>query len=217
MNEPLKMVTVAEPALFPVSLNEAKKQLEIDDSDTSHDAYLQGLIQAATDEAERFTGRSLITRTYKNFWDKWPASPSQEIWWEGVREGPETLLGGSKRDFELPRPPLQSVTHVKTYDDNDTATTFSSDKYFVSAPDSGPGRIVLRRSESAPTIERVADGLEVQWLAGYGDNPGDVPEPIRHGILMTVAWAFTNRGDCEDAAKNSGAHMLWRKYRVLRL
>ena len=216
MPEPLKLELVTPPTKLPVGLDEAKKQLELGDDDTTHDAFLAGLLDAATEECERYTGRAGITRTYRLFLDRWPSDSRAEPWWEGVREGPISMLNTAARDVEIPRPPLLSVAHVKPYDDDDNPTTFSASNYFVDTA-SQPGRIALRTGAVAPVIERVANGLEVQFAAGYGANPGDVPEPLRQGILMTVAWMFTNRGDCEDAAKNSGAHAVWRKYRVLRL
>lgn len=218
MREPLRLELVTPPAQLPVGLNEAKKQLGLTDDFTDDDALIAGEIEDATAEAERYLGRALITQTWRLYRDAWPQDLRSDAmpYWEGWREGPQTSLRASAGGLELPKPPLQSVTHVKTYDDSDAATTFASSNYFVDTA-SEPARIVLRTSANVPVIERVANGLEVQFVVGYGDNQGDVPEPIRQGILMTVAWLYTNRGDCEVASKNSGAIGRWRKYRVLRL
>ncbi len=216
--EPLRLALVTAPAQLPVSLNEAKDWIDIADSETAFDARIQGLIVNATDEAEKFLGRALITQTWRLNRDNWPSvfSRKNEPWWDGVRQGAISELRSPARELELPRPPLQSVTSVTTYNDSDTATVFATSNYFVDS-DSEPGRIVLRNTAAVPVIDRVANGLEVVFVAGYGDDPGDVPEPIRQGILMTVAWAYTNRGDCEEGSTNSGARGRWQNYRMMRI
>lgn len=161
---------VTPPTTYPVSLAETRAQLGIETTD--HDATLAGIIASATELAEVYINQALITRTYKGFLDSFPAC----------------------RHIDLPRSPLQSVTHVKTYDDADAATTMDAADYYVDAA-SLTGRIVLRQSGSWPCVERVANGIEIQWVAGYGDDPADVPEMIRLGVMITVGWLYENRGD----------------------
>ncbi len=216
IREPLRLRLVSAPAQLPVSLNEIKRQLGIDDGFTDDDALLQGFLEAAVAEAERFLRRALITQTWRLHRDAWPSAHGGHSWWDGVREGPISLLERSADELELPKAPLQSVIHVKTYDDADTATTFSSGSYFVDTA-SEPGRIKLRVGVAVPVVTRTANGLEVEFVAGYGDNPSDVPEPVRQGILMTAAWLYANRGDCGEAAGNSGARALWQRFRVVEL
>jgi uncharacterized phiE125 gp8 family phage protein len=122
------------------------------------------------------------------------------------------------RAINLPRPPLQSITSVSTFDDADAETTYAASNYFVDTA-SEPGRLVLRKSAGAPTTTRAANGIKIVFVSGYGDDFSTVPEPMRQGILRTVAWQYQNRGDCDadEAARNSGAQVLWHDYRVLRV
>ena len=217
---PLRTVLTTAPAELPVTLDEVKHQLEIDDADTARDALVMGFARTATGQAEAYTGRVLISQTWTAFWDVWPAVANADApIWEGWREGPETLLDSPGRELALPKPPLQSVTHVKTYDDSDVATTFAASNYFQDTA-SVPGRIVLRKSVSAPTIGRTANGLEIQFVAGYGDNFADVPQSIRDGILQLSAFLYENRGDCppeKQAVIGSGAAALWQPFAIMRL
>ena len=214
MREALKLTLTAAPANLPLSLNELKLQLRLEDAQSDEDALLLGLLRSAVEACELFTGRALITQSWTVFFDDWPGEhglPLHEGYREGaVQEDPPTAVA-------LPKPPLQSVTHVKTYDDNDLATTWPAGNYFVDTAGE-PGRIVPRVGQSLPTATRAANAIEIQFVAGYGDDPGDVPEAIRQGLLMLSAHLYENRGDGMDkAAKESGVARLWRPYRVLRL
>jgi uncharacterized phiE125 gp8 family phage protein len=110
---------------------------------------------------------------------------------------------------------LVSVTHVKSYDDSDTATTFDSAKYFVDTANTPP-RIVLRDGQSWPTGLRAANGLEIQYVAGYGSNDTDVPEPLRLAIMQIITANYENRGD-EAVKMPSIVNSLVSPYKVLSL
>ena len=98
--------------------------------------------------------------------------------------------------IELPRPPTSSVTHVKSYDDADTATTWATSNYYVDTV-RNPARIVLRDGGTWPTDLRASNGVEVQYVAGYGSSRSDIPEPIRMAVLQYVAHLYEHRGDTE--------------------
>ncbi len=216
---PLRLTLTTAPASLPITLDEVKAQLNLDDALTADDPLVISYARAATEQAEAFTGRVLITQTWTAFYDYWPRVPThREPLGEGWHRGPDTLLDSPGRELFLPRPPLQSIVHVKTYDDNDVATTFAASNYFVDVA-SVPGRLILRKSVAAPTINRTANGLEIQFVAGYGANYGDVPRSIRDGILQFAAFMYENRGDCppEKAAHASGAAVLWQSEAIMRL
>ncbi len=212
----LRLVQNITPAKVPIDLNIAKAQLIKDDEDTYDDGLVTGMIRAATAVAETFLNRALITQTWTSFYDHWLPGISDDGLFEGARDGADISIVSPKRDLDLPKPPLQSVVLINTYDDDDVATLYAASNYFVDTA-TEPGRVVLRRSASAPTTQRVANGIEIQFVAGYGDNPGDVPEDIRQGIMMTVAHLYENRGeDPAMAAKLTGAHALWTQHRIMR-
>jgi uncharacterized phiE125 gp8 family phage protein len=170
MNRPLRIQLVQGASGDPVSLSEAALHCRVD-STTDHPA-LQAMLRAATAAAEKYIGRPIITRTYRQFFDAWPCGEA----------------------LELRRSPLVSVTHVKTYDDADTATTFASSNYFVDTV-SQPGRIVLRSAASWPTADRVANPIEVEYKAGFGTDPASVPADIRQAVLMLTANLYEHRGE----------------------
>lgn len=183
---------IAKAGERPVSLAEAKLHLKVDIAD--EDALIEALIEAATASCRAFTGLELVEQTWRLRLDAAP--------------GPALIL---------PRPPLVSVTSVIAYDDADLPTTLSASAYLVDK-DSIPARLVLRRGAAWPTIGRVANGLEVTFVAGFGPAAKDVPAPLRQGILMLAAHHFERR----EPGPGGGAlpapvAALWRPYRVTRL
>lgn len=219
-SEPLRLSLTTAPDKLPLSLNEAKAHMRLEDDHVIDDALVVAQIATATEACERFTGRALITQTWTLQRDEWPTRwpARQDLDWDGTREGPISELRSAARELELPKPPLQQVLNVKTYNDQDMATVMPSSNYFVDTA-SQPGRIILRSSAAVPAITRTANGLEVEFVAGYGDDPHNVPEQLRLGMMQLIASLNENRGDCPTGAMitESGAADLWRPYRVLRI
>lgn len=214
MREPLTLTLTTAPAGLPLSLNQLKAHLRLADDQTDEDALVIGLLRSAVEHCESFTGRALMTQTWTLFRDAWPCG-------DGAVPAEGLTIGSSydppARGIELPKPPLQAVTTIKTYDDSDSATTWDAANYLVDTARE-PGRIVARRGQSLPLPTRAANGIEIRFVAGYGDDPADVPEQIRHGLQLLTARLYEHRGDDMGlAARESGAARLWQSYRVLRL
>ena len=198
----MKYNLVTAPLLEPITLAEAKSHIRVEN--TADDTLITNLIKSSRQMAEQYTSMSFIDTTWQLFMDDWPASYS-EPWWNGVRELPINYF--NKNSFiEIPIAPLQSVSHIKTYDNADTATTISPTKYQVSTYSGftpSRGRITLRDGATWPTFERNADGIEVQFVSGFGTATTDVPETIRQALLIDIAFKYENRGDGTIIAENA--------------
>jgi uncharacterized phiE125 gp8 family phage protein len=59
----MKLKLITPPGVEPVTLDQARQHLRIDDDITSDDDLIEALISAAREHAEHITGRSFITRT----------------------------------------------------------------------------------------------------------------------------------------------------------
>lgn len=162
------MILVTPPSGVPVSLALLKEHLRIDHDD--EDTPLEGYLNTAATFIEQWSGVSLLERTYKTFLDAWPT------------------------EVFLPMGPMVSVTHVKTYDDADAATTWSASEYYV---DTVKGRILPRANTAFPLPERVANGIEIQWVAGHA-TADETPENLRQAILLTAGHYYRNREAAGD-------------------
>lgn len=191
----MSLKLVSAPAAEPLSLNDAKAHLRVDGTD--EDSYISALIQFAREFIEGETGRALITQTWAYFLDLWPETFGIG-WWDGVRLGP--IASGAHRIVVLPKPPLQSVTHIKTYDSDDQPTTFSSTLYIVDVG-SMPARISLRKGATWPVVGRAINGIEIEFVAGYGNGASDVVGPLRQAMQLLVAHWFENRELTGDQAR----------------
>jgi len=191
---------VTGPVVEPVSIAELKATIKLDDDIIDDDAVLIANLYAVRMVLEDHLDRALITQTWRMFLD---VPPRGELpWWDGVREGAD--LPRVNRAIVLPKSPLQSVSSINTYNDADAATLFPAANYFVDTV-SDPGRIVLRTSATWPTVERVANGIEVNFVAGYGPSWNDVPMPIRTALIEMVRVVYDQ---CDGVGANMTAAMI---------
>lgn len=203
------------PAADPVSVTEVKSYLRIDGS--TDDTMLTAFITAATNTIESWIGRKLITQTWTMWKDRFPTQEfMDDRLTDGVTEGRLADYLSPAGAIELPIYPLQTVTHLKTYDDAGTATTMSSSDYIVDAVHE-PGRISLKNSTSWPvTYLRPVNGIEIQFVVGYGATGASVPAPILQAIKDLVGKFYMSRG-CEDSTIPPTLIALLRPYKVMRL
>ena len=187
---PLRLTLSTAPSTEPISTTEAKSHLRVDVSDD--DTLIGTIVTSARRACEAHTNRALITQTWTMFMDFFPFGGADATLWEGVREAPETILGGQARYIEIPKSPLASITSIKTYDDDNAASTFASSNYFVDVA-TEPGRVALRSGQSWPTPTRVINGVEVIFVAGYGTSGSKVPDDLLRGMYLLIGHLYENR------------------------
>ncbi len=219
MPETLKLKLVTEPQNQPLSLNEAKAFLKLGDDDTADDALIMALLRAAVRHVETFTGRALITQTWRLTLDRWPSrSRLDDQLWEGVREAAERVE--TTNFIEIPKAPLQSVSAFQVFDSSDAASTVATTVYFVDG-ESQPGRVGLRHGQTWPsTTQRPHHGIQITIVAGYGDDANGVPDDILAGLRLLLAHFYENRAACDQATNLAvplTAREALRPYRILRL
>jgi uncharacterized phiE125 gp8 family phage protein len=188
----LKVVT--PPEVEPVTLAEAKAHLRLDTS--ADDAYVSALITAARERVELFLRRALITQEFEYTIDCFPAG-----------------------EIDLPRPPLQSVESIKYVDTAGTLQTLPSANYVADVSSNEVARVALAWNRFWPITRCSINAVVIRFVAGYGDLAEDIPQAIRHGILIEIANLYENR---EDSVVGQAVNMmavserlLW-PYRALR-
>ena len=161
------LTLITPPSIVPVSLLTLRRQLNIADDDTTHDARLSAMASDAAEYVERHTRRAMITQTYE-FTTNW------------------------RKQIEIPRPPLQSVTYVRVTDIDGEETALASDKYEV-VTGRFPGVIIM--PDEMPSL-RDFEPVRIRFVAGYGTTEASVPAPMREIIARIVTFYFEpGRGD----------------------
>lgn len=192
------LVITTAPSDEPLSSAETISYLRIDSGvDTT---LIDGLIQAARFWAEDYTNRTFLNTVYTLSLDKvgQAETPIKEGLYTGAFQVPYLNY------IELPRSPVSAVAHVKYYDDADNVSTWAASNYYVDTA-RVPARIVLRDSGTWPTDLRNANGIEVQYTAGYGSTRASIPEPIRVAMLQYISHLYEHRGDDEGRGLNPPA------------
>jgi hypothetical protein len=192
------LVITTAPQDEPLSSSETISYLRIDANvDTT---LIDGLIQAARFWAEDYTNRTLLNTVYTLSLDSvgYRDVPIKEGMYTGAYKVPYINY------IELPRSPVSAVAHVKYYDDSDNVATWATSNYYVDTA-RVPARIVLRDSGTWPTDLRNANGIEVQYTAGYGSTRSTIPEPIRVAMLQYISHLYEHRGDDEGRGLNPPA------------
>lgn len=157
------------PSKEPLTVAEAKEHIRVIGS--SDDSYIEGLISLARKKVEYDTGRALITQTWIYRRDAFPWS----------------------REIKLEKSPLQSVSSITYYDENDSQQTLSSSNYDTSAKKT-PGIIRLKSTAlNWPNTYDKPDAVEITFIAGFGDDASDVPVELRHVIKLLVGHFYDFR------------------------
>ncbi|MFN7722289.1 MAG: hypothetical protein ACK5PD_12770 [Pirellulaceae bacterium] len=153
------------PASEPVSIKQAKKQLELLEADDAHDEQLQLLIEVARDSVERDCGIAMLTQTV------------------------EHIQPGFYEAIQLQRRPVQSVTSVQYYDDGNVLRTLSASIWQLNQ---AKERIELQYEEDWPTTATRWDAVKVTYVAGY-TSAATVPASLRQAMLLKIGYLFENR------------------------
>lgn len=194
------LVRQTAPAVEPVTLAEAKTHCRVDTS--TDDAYISSLIKAAREWVEQYLDRSLVHTQWAMRVDTFPL------------------------EFELPRPPMATagtttaVAVTYTLDTGNT-TTLSASEYRVDR-EATPGAIRPVYGGSWPGHRSDENAVTVTWWGGYGASGSDVPQAIRHAMLMLIAFWYDNRStvltgsiskQLEFAVESLLASQKWGSYR----
>lgn len=188
-------VRTVAPTVEPVSLSEIKQHLRVDGAD--EDAYLTALITAGREMLCRLLSKSLITETWTLTLDDWPQDGAADDWWEGVREGPISMLAA--RFVAVERAPFIAIQSVALLDEDNASTAWASAGWYATKHHSF-GRLHPKRGHVFPPRLRDWGGIVITFTAGYGPTAADVPLPIRSALMQLVGHWFENRLPASECA-----------------
>ena len=152
------------PVGEPVSLVEAKAFLKVDD--TAEDGLIATLIAAARLHIEGVTGKALLAQSWRVVLDAWPEN----------------------RTVRLPVSPFISLTGIKAFDADGNEHVVGLAQFWGE-----PDRLLLPINVAGMPGLRERQGIEVEYVAGFGTAPSDVPADIRQALLVLVGYWFEHR------------------------
>ena len=180
------------PLVEPVSLSEARAHLRVTHADD--DDYISTLIKTARASVEAETGHCLVAQGWSVFLDDWPHC--------GI--------------ISLPLSPVMDVIDIRAYGEDDVAAVIDPAHYYTDKA-SRPPRIVLRGSRNWTRPGRVANGIEILAVVGFGTAAASVPQPLREAVLQLVGFWYATRGDGGASERPLGIARLLQPYRRPRL
>jgi|14_taG_2_1085336.scaffolds.fasta_scaffold06066_4 uncharacterized phiE125 gp8 family phage protein len=160
---------VDAPLKKPISLNEVKDQLRVEHTD--EDLLINRLINVAIayTDVKGVLGQAMITQK----WGQWiAANPPKEV---------KLLLG-----------PVQGVTAIRYYDEDGVLQLDDYNNYDIFGTESYT-TISPKTNYSWPTTQRRSDAIKIEYEIGFGDNPSDVPETVRHALMLLIGHWYDNR------------------------
>lgn len=179
----MPLIQTAQPAIEPVLPADVRLFCRIDS--TAEDTLLTLLISAARRYAEMYTARSFVTQGWRLVLDSFPG-PSQV----GVPYGVPYSLPGHA--ILLERSPLQTLASVKYTAMDGSLQTMPATDYVVDASGALP-RITPVFGKIWPIPLPQIGAVQVDYTAGYGPAATDVPEGLRHWIMLRAATLYENR------------------------
>ena len=158
---------VTEPAAaLPVSLSDAKAHLVVEGE--ADNRQILEFIKGANDFVQLYTGRTLITQTYKYGMQGWPDV------------------------IELPHPPVSEIVEITYIDSAGDTQILAADQYILDqfCP---YGKIYPAYGVSWPDLRDERNNIVVEYKAGYGDTSAAIPGDIKSALKLIIGEAYNNR------------------------
>ncbi len=153
-----------EPTAEPVTVEEAKRNADIDDLYFNDDVLRW--ITRARKQVEHDARISLMTQTIEQTVDQFPCN--------GI--------------IELLAPPMVSVTSVTYVDTAGDTQTLATSVYDVDAIRT-PGNVRLKYDQSWPNTQGGYDEVVITYVAGYA-SASVVPEAAKDAIFLLIRSYF---------------------------
>ncbi len=167
-----KLVTA--PTTLPIVTYDLNYYLRLDGAE--HDVFLGDFIKAATEQAEAFMSRRLITQT-----------------WDMVCRSWDDLLkykNGALRT--MPYGKTQSITHIKYLDADGVEQTVLADDYTLMFSGTDGAYLVFGSGYNFPALHEAAGTVTARFVCGYG-LAADVPEAIKAAIRLICGDLFDGK------------------------
>jgi hypothetical protein len=198
----LRYSLVTPPIGEPLTAEDVRTYLRVDDDDLSQDTVITMLITAARRYAETYTGRSLLAQTWLAVADSFPGCWLPPAPFGAYAYGSRAGLLEHHWDevvIKLARGPVNTVTSVSYVDTNGVTQTMDPSTYILDTSDLVQ-RLAPAYGQSWPAARRQLGSVRITFTAGY-PSADAVPATIRNWMFNRIATAFEHREAEEIVAK----------------
>jgi uncharacterized phiE125 gp8 family phage protein len=182
---------IAEPAQEPVDIDLVRRHCRVDH--TYDDDLLAMYAISARQWAESYLNRALITQELLYSITTSPPPSGSPLVPQSLIVFPLNWPPLIRKPISFPRSRVQELKTF-TYGEVGDMQPADPDDYVLNL-DVEPAQISIR-SPLVPMIP--SHSAQFDYVAGYGDQPDDVPMQIRHAILVLTAFLYEGRGDVGD-------------------
>ncbi len=193
------------PSSEPVTLQEAKDHLRVTFDDD--DALIADKAATARELCEEAIARSFLSTAWRLTLDGFPGMARfiDGRLFDVYRRLLERPNGLTTIPIIVPRAPVLSIDAITYLDVNGTRQTFDPSLY---AYETGDGtRIYPAFGHTWPSCRVVPGSVQVDFTAGYGASPADVPRKVKNAIKITLGYLYENR-EGEDAIPRAAVDLL---------
>jgi uncharacterized phiE125 gp8 family phage protein len=184
------MLTLSPPLIAAEALDDVAAYLRLSGDDEL--TLLAGLLGTALLQCEAFCGTILLRRA-----------------------GTEDLrITGTWQMIKAT--PLRSISAVSGLSAAGASTLIPASSYAIDIDENGTGWLRIHDGGGAQ-IDSGVWRARVSFEAGSADRWGDIPAPLRQGMLRLVAHLHRHRDGGDDAGPPAAVAALWRSFRQLRL
>lgn len=157
------------PATTPVTLTEVKDQLRVEHTDD--DTLINRLISVAVayTDVQGALGHAMISQK----WGQWvDSTPPASV---------KLILG-----------PVIQVNAIKYYDTNGDLQTDTLTNYEVLGT-SFATTVGPKEGFAWPVTQDRSDAIRIEYTIGYGETTADIPQTLRHALMMLIGHWYDNR------------------------
>ncbi|MHB1652344.1 MAG: head-tail connector protein [Desulfitobacteriaceae bacterium] len=165
------LVLVMPPVLEPLSLDEVKEHLRIDEGLVDDDDYIAALITVAREYCEGFQNRAFITQTWQLSFHYWP----------------DYII-------DIPRGNLQRIDAITYKNSVGAVTTLIENVNYVVSTRGVFGKVApVFGMPWPPFVPWPLDAVMIEFTCGYGDTGESVPEKVKQAMKLLITHWYERR------------------------